>query len=1028
MDATADDWLSGGDDGDGSSSGFSDFQDSISDWGNRMQDRVRDSRQEGAKNLGRFAEAGASKTGSAAGNNGAGNSPFMTAVQNAKDAEGRGGFANNVQGKTLEKAAAASMPGGKIIMQQAKKFGPFGTILAIVATLIGIFAGTQSLAPFGLVANGLDQFNNLRTSMNRRTTYFTRFSMKSDRNVKATRATIFGKEKFKISNRLAKKLGKQNVFYKDVDGVRFLVYTDKDTGKTYGVAADDTDVGRIPNSVEVEVDGVRTNVEISSKVKIDDAMLESNNFARSFDVGTRTLKGHIAGWFDDLSDIVHGWLGNSRNRLRDAPDDADDEDIKKRAHTGGMSEDLNGDEGSTVHVREEEYEYVDSEGNKKKGKRTVETPESGGSKITKQEALNDSLDNVKAKASANIEAKVRTIAGGITTAANIGCTAMKIFSAINAVIAAMHIANVINYLTGFLEAVQKTQAGDAGKNELAYYMNGLSQRGDTYDSTGKRVIRSDTNSLESPAWNQFFSSGGYVLQPDDEVAEKFNTEQVAINSFRNSSELTKSGNEALAALASTSNSIAAYKACLYTDLIANATGQALDVVLGFFTGGVGNIIKDILGKIVQTVLVTAVFTGVMAVFASVIVPSIARMLMTDLISNMAGEDAAYAINSGFNIYTGKQMQISSGLPSDKNHLMAHWRMQQEVIAEEAEFERSQRSPFDPTSKYTFLGSIVNSLMPIANTMSSPLMTVSKTMNTVGSAIASFSPTVKAEGEAKFETSLRYDCPNLSNINAVGDVFCNPYFVTDTSTMAMDPSHVMDNVMTKEDKNGGNGNFDWTNVDDEKHNGNPDINANSELARWVVSCATRQSQFGIVDSNVADAVSRLMHSGNDTFDSAITTGVGMLPVVGDIAQIKGDFDQLKSFDWLTGEQCMAESSKYYSRYSEDQRMLESAGLIEQSSVAKFLDEYYEKNPIDNSYEGVIARYSGLTKEQVAAVFDISEYYEWLADYNPETYGPLKYEPKEDGYQYESNEIVASAEKAVVGNYIIFDDLRTKTKVA
>ena len=236
---------------------------------------------------------------------------------------------------------------------------------------------------------------------------------------------------------------------------------------------------------------------------------------------------------------------------------------------------------------------------------------------------------------------------------------------------------------------------------------------------------------------------------------------------------------------------------------------------------------------------------------AVIVPSVARMLMTDLISNMAGEDAAYAINSGFNIYSGKEMQISSGLPADRDHLMAHWRVQQEVIAEEGALERELRSPFDPTSKYTFIGSIVNSIMPIANTWSSPLATISKTVGTVGTAFMGLRPTANAEGEAVFETSLRYDCPNLSQINAVGDVFCNPYFVTDTSTMAYDPSYVMDYVMTEEDKNGGNGNFKWENVDDEQHNGNPDINPNSELGRWVISCAVRQSQFGIVDSNVSD---------------------------------------------------------------------------------------------------------------------------------------------------------------------------------
>ena len=42
--------------------------------------------------------------------------------------------------------------------------------------------------------------------------------------------------------------------------------------------------------------------------------------------------------------------------------------------------------------------------------------------------------------------------------------------------AGIQVANILNYVTGFLEAIQKTQTGDAGKTELAYYMNKLSEK------------------------------------------------------------------------------------------------------------------------------------------------------------------------------------------------------------------------------------------------------------------------------------------------------------------------------------------------------------------------------------------------------------------------------------------------------------------------------------------------------------------------------------------------------------------------
>ncbi|MBQ6486379.1 hypothetical protein IJI76_01455 [Candidatus Saccharibacteria bacterium] len=998
--------------------GLMDDSDSSS-WGNKMKKRAD------AKKFAKLAEEGADKTGSNAGKDGVGNNSFTSAVKNAKDAEGGTGFANNVQGKTLEQVASNTMPGGKMFVKQAKKFGPLGTILIIIVTLVGIFSGVQSLMAFGLVANGLDQFNTLRTSMNKRSTYFTRFSMQSDRNVKATRASIFGKEKFKISNSLSKKLQKNGVYYKEEGGVRFLVYEDSD-GKAYAIAANDDDVGRLPSSTEVpDGKGGTKHIEISDggKMKIDDVFEVSSNFRNSFDKGTRTMKGHVAGWFDGLSDKVHNWLGNSRNRFRESSEKATDEDIRTMARKGGMNEDLVGDEGTT-HTNDGYAE--DGNGNRVE----VGGEDHPGGETVKKSDILDNPGSSKVRTSSNIEAKVKSIAGGTTGAANVACIVSKIFSAVNAAIAAIHIANVVNYVTGFLEAVQGTQAGDLKGKELSYYMTNLSKKGNTYDLSGEEVLSENKSALESVAISQFFSDGTVKIQANDKIAKKFNAGIVAEESIANSA--GKFTNPVLGdvagAFSSATTAAASYKTCLYFDIAAAAAGELLEIALAFFTGGVGNVIKGIIEKIGMTILTNAITVAIMAVFSSTILPHIAQLMTMDLISNMAGEDAAYAINSGFNIYAGKEMQISSGLPATKETLMAHYRVQQEVIASEAEFERSERSPFDPTSKYTFVGSIVNSLIPIASTWSSPLMTISKTANTVGSSIRGLLPTANADGEVILETSINENCANSGNIGIVGDAFCTSYFVTDTSTIAADPSDVMDRVMNSADHSGGNGNFKWENVDDEQHNGNPDINANSELGRWVVSCATRQSQFGIVDSNVADAVSRLVRSGNDTLDSAISTGVGVLPVVGDILQITEDVRQLDDFGWLTGENCIKEEYKYYSRYSEDQRLMEAAGIIEESAVSKFLDEYYAENPLDNSYEGIIARYSGMTKEQVSDLFDILEYYEYVANYNPEGYGPEFHEKEEYNFNYESNEIIAKSDEFIVDRYVVYDDLRTKTKVA
>ena len=77
----------------------------------------------------------------------------------------------------------------------------------------------------------------------------------------------------------------------------------------------------------------------------------------------------------------------------------------------------------------------------------------------------------------------------------------------------------------------------------------------------------------------------------------------------------------------------------------------------------------------------------------------------------------------------------------------------------------------------------------------------------------------------------------------------------------------------------------------------------------------------------------------------------------------------------------------------QCLLENMGLIEKSSVTAYLDKYYEEHPKDNSYEGILARYTGLTKENVIAILDGIEGLEFLANYNPDGYAPYSYMAKD-----------------------------------
>lgn len=113
---------------------------------------------------------------------------------------------------------------------------------------------------------------------------------------------------------------------------------------------------------------------------------------------------------------------------------------------------------------------------------------------------------------------------------------------------------------------------------------------------------------------------------------------------------------------------------------------------------------------------------------------------------------------------------------------------------------------------------------------------------------------------------------------------------------------------------------------------------------------------------------------------------------------------------------------YQCFAEDQRLLENMGLVEKSSVTAFLEDYYEKHPLDNSFEGILARKTGLTKENVIATIDTINYLTFIADYDPDGYYPLNYQaPEEEKIQIENNEYISNEDYV---SYKISYDFDTK----
>ena len=120
---------------------------------------------------------------------------------------------------------------------------------------------------------------------------------------------------------------------------------------------------------------------------------------------------------------------------------------------------------------------------------------------------------------------------------------------------------------------------------------------------------------------------------------------------------------------------------------------------------------------------------------------------------------------------------------------------------------------------------------------------------------------------------------------------------------------------------------------------------------------------------------------------------------------------------------------YQRFIEDRRLLENMGLVEKSSVTAFLEDYYEKHPLDNSFEGVLARKTGLTKENVIATVDTINYLTFIADYNPDGFYPLNYQtPEEDEVHIEDKGYVDYENYISQSEIINIDTKRTYSVTA
>ena len=848
------------------------------------------------------------------------------------------GFQNNVMGKSTKIAKSAAKGDIKGLI---KKGGPVGIIIAMLLLFGGGSMLGQAAMPFSLISQSQGNFDSIGTSNQLRSRRMLQIQM-DDGNVKDCRkSTIFGKEKFKVTSRQKKKLAKAGITLDKVNGVTVMKYDDID-GITHTVTAADFD-----NVYETDT-------------KFHDAYYE----------GSRTWRGAVSDWFDDLSGKFLDWLGVHRNNFinfkktndPDADADnykstvektADSDGVKGKANHSEITEDTETDENGDTKTS---YGKDESSSDFDLSRADVDVDADGKVKDTSKLAnkVQGFVDGYAAKATG--------IATGI---ANGACGVLDVTGALGLIAAAYQTAQIVKTASILFEGIQKGQVEPSNISPLNEIANSLTQKApNTYYKD--KDTQGDTTHKSAMEANAVGALYGNI---------KTDTKDPSVKSFNILSSIT----------GFLGVGVSSFKACTYTKLAAAAVDTVMGAVevaacvLSLGIGCIASAIKD-----------AAISVGVsvgLGLIVQAVVPVLAKVVTRKIATEVMGEDLGNALVSGANIYMGSNHQFGGGSVANKSSFAKYISERDAVVADRARYERNTLSPFDTSSQYTFMGALLTSLVPLSTQMGSISSTLTTFGNTVSKSFSKIMPGASAISagitaqEAADNTAE--NCLYLDSIGAVGDAFCNPYFISDSSTIEDHPADTVNKVAEL-------GGFE--NDEEEEV---PTIKEDSNLAKYIIYCGQRQSPFGMPDQNIASAITSGTSTGNMVGDSI----VGAVPVVGDFIGILENTNTIANYGYISGEACVVgnngdgmsvpdwDETKQYQRFVEDQRLAENMGLTEKSAVTAFLDKYYEEHPLDNSYEGILARRSGLTKENVVALLDYAEDLVFLANYNPANYYPL-----------------------------------------
>ena len=683
-------------------------------------------------------------------------------------------------------------------------------------------------------------------------------------------------------------------------------------------------------------------------LKYNDEIIDASSFQNKFasdasfrEAYYKAKRGRVAGFFDDSADYFYKKKGATRDIFDEYKSTGDnDADTKNFKET--VSDRVTGTDGNINTVSRHTNEETGEETINKNGD-DIDTKKVSG-------------DTPEAKA----RTMVNSIAGKITNVGVPVCSALRIANMAAVTVSAYTIFQSIAYFLSLMEPISKMMAGEGDASAVNETLNFLT--GETTSEV--QYVNSDgTTSTKEVTGSPLQSSGSKLILGNTPSSEK----ETAPYSIKN---VTR---------AATTIAVSTGATHVVCDGV-----QAASAIISLVANAVpgGTLANFIVSAVARTIGGIAL-TGIVGAIIGAIIPYVAKVFASNIFEAYTGVPAGElfsqgAANSNFRLAT----QGSAYMPASEDYIKRQNNETALALAQEAELDRLHRSPFDISSKNTFLGSLLSkfAFMSYSNNAFSQL---SNFATTIKNSFSVLNPITSAYDNSNIYTSNYSDCTD-----ALNDTVCDMY---DQEIVGMDYSTI---DLAPDDPT-------YVSVIEANLDEKGSIREDSELAKFISVCVERESPWGVLDANIMNSLQTDFGTvGNNIF------------LINDAVDLINAAEDATNHDWGTGKNCqMGDENprwnsefKYYQRYIEDMRILGTMTDEEDSNpVLAYEKAYDEKHPVDTSFEGTLARISGQTKEDIAFLLEFTRYSDQIANYDPSTRYSFTPKTESEPLYFESNTI-------------------------